>query len=162
LFKFLAQQSATYTLLNFGLIAIFWADTVRRWIRRSQGLPPNPRVRLGIEQAAAPEDLPTMSELISGDLIAGAVLTLLLAVTFRADVLGSIIHRQGIAPLTTCTFSWPLGDCHGYGGGMSDPPTLFFMDLIQSLLYLPLGLITLALSATVSGLGAVGGVNAKE
>src|SRR5260370_19772235 len=45
---------------------------------------------------------------------------------------------------------------------MCDPPTLSFMDLIQSLLYLPLGLITLALSATVSGLGAVGGVNAKE
>jgi len=163
IFKFLVQQSATYTIINFGLIAIFWADTVRRWVRRSRGLPPNPRVRLGIEQGAAyDEDLPTMSELVSGDLIAGAVLTLLLAVTFRPDVVGSIIHPQGIAPLTTCTFSWPLGACHGYGGGISDPPTLFFMDLIQSLLYLPLGLITLALSATVSGLGAVGGVNAKE
>jgi hypothetical protein len=35
------------------------------------------------------------------------------------------------------------------------------MDLIQSLIYLPLGLIILALAATLSGLGAVEGVNSK-
>jgi amino acid transporter len=45
---------------------------------------------------------------------------------------------------------------------MIDPPTLTFMDLIQSLIYLPLGLVVLALSTTLSGLGAVGGVNARD
>jgi hypothetical protein len=48
------------------------------------------------------------------------------------------------------------------GGGISNPPTLSFIDLIQALIYLPLGLIILALAATLSGLGAVRGVGASE
>jgi hypothetical protein len=159
-FRFIATNVWTYTLVNFGIIAIFWADTIRRWIRRARGLPPNPRVSIGIESPNRPEDLPTMQELVSGDLIAGAVLTLALAFVFRPEVLNMFIHPRGADPLTICTVSWPIGVCHGYGGGMFDPPTFTFLDLIQSLLYLPLGLIILALSATISGLGAVGGVDA--
>ncbi len=161
-FRFLATNVWSYTILNFGILAIFWADTVRRWIRRSRGMPPNPRVSIGIEAPFRPEELPTMQELVSGDLIAGAVLTLALAFIFRPEILNLFIHPNNAGPLTTCTVSWPLGGCHGYGGGMSDPPTLSFLDLIQSLIYLPLGLIILALSATLSGLGAVGGVDAKS
>ncbi|MBF6592275.1 MAG: hypothetical protein IVW57_17320, partial [Ktedonobacterales bacterium] len=142
-FKFLATNRYTYTVLNFGLIAIFWVDTFRRWIRRARGLPPNPRVDLGLEGAAAnPDDMPSLQELIAGDLIAGAVFVLLLAAIFQTDVISAFVRPRGAGPITTCTLSWPLGACVAPGAGLTDPPTLSFMDLIQALVYLPLGLIT--------------------
>ena len=164
-FRFLATHSGTYAIINFGLIAVFWLDTIRRWIRRARGMPPNPRVDLGIDGAPS-TDMPSMQELISGDLIAGAVLTFALSLVFRAEFLHLFIHPLSSAgqpiQFTSCLVSWPVGACHGFGGGMIDPPTLTFMDLIQSLIYLPLGLVVLALSTTLSGLGAVGGVNARD
>ncbi|MGH2514427.1 MAG: hypothetical protein ACRDHP_02120, partial [Ktedonobacterales bacterium] len=162
-FRLLATSAITYAVLNFGLIAIFWVDTIRRWIRRSRGLPPNPRVDLGIDGSAPKaEDMPSLQELISGDLIAGAVFVLLLALLFRLDVAQALIHPNGLQPgqINVCTVSWPIG-CPPAGGGLA-PPTLTFIDVIQALIYLPLGLILLALTATLSGLGAVGGVNDKQ
>ena len=160
-FRFLATNPYSYTVLNFLLIAVFWVDTFRRWIRRARGLPPNPRVDLGFDGSApGSEDMPTLQELISGDLIAGAVFVLFLAFIFQAGIVGTFIHPRGAGPITTCMVSWPLGACV-HGGGMTDAPTLSFIDLIQALVYLPLGLIILALSATLSGLGAVGGVDDK-
>ena len=165
IFRALATSAITYTILNFGLIAIFWVDTIRRWLRRARGLPPNPRVDLGIEGSmpGKSEDMPTLQELISGDLIAGAVFVLLLALLFRLDVVQALIHPNGLQPgqINACTVSWPLG-CTPPGGGVHNPPSLSFIDVIQSLVYLPLGLILLALTATLSGLGAVGGVNEKR
>ena len=158
LLKFISTWPWTYTIVNFGLLAIFWADTIRRWLRRARGLPPNPRVNLGVESGPDEKDMPTLQELISGDLMAGAVLALLLSILFRTNVIGSLIHTQ--PAFDTCRVSWPLGSCYG-GARLADPPTLTFMDLIQTLVYLPLGLIILALTATVSGLGAVGGVNER-
>lgn len=164
----LTQSTATYNVINFGIIAVFWADTMRRWVRRARGLPPNPSVNLGLGDPADsaerdPRDMPTLQELISGDLVAAAVLTALLAVVFQPHVLGSVVHPitasgAPAGPLTDCQLSWLAGNCAG-GAGLSDPPTLTFIDLIQSLVFLPLGLIILALSATLSGLGAVGGVD---
>lgn len=170
----LTQSTATYNVINFGIIAVFWADTIRRWVRRARGLPPNPSVNLGLGDPADsavrdPRDMPTLQELISGDLVAAAVLTALLAVVFQLHVLGSVVHPitstgAPAAPLTDCQLSWLAGNCPGVAGtgtgaGLTDPPTLTFIDLIQSLIFLPLGLIILALSATLSGLGAVGGVD---
>jgi hypothetical protein len=157
----LASDANTYTFINFLIIAIFWADTIRRWVRRMRGLPPSPRVDIGwgsVRSSYDPNDMPSLQELISGDLIAGAVLTFALAGLFEAGFLSLFIHTT--PPMTTCTVSWPFGACAG-GGGVHNPPTLTFMDLIQTLVYLPLGLIILALAATLSGLGAVGGVNDK-
>jgi hypothetical protein len=164
----LTQSTATYNVINFGIIAVFWADTIRRWVRRARGLPPNPSVNLGLGDPADsavrdPRDMPTLQELISGDLVAAAVLSALLAVVFQLHVLGSVVHPitptgAPATPLTDCQLSWLVGNCSG-GAGLSDPPTLTFIDLIQSLVFLPLGLIILALSATLSGLGAVGGVD---
>src|SRR5579871_1227948 len=157
----LASDANTYTFINFLIIAIFWADTIRRWVRRMRGLPPSPRVDIGwgsVRSSYDPNDMPSLQELISGDLIAGAVLTFALAGLFEAGFLSLFIHTT--PPMTTCTVSWPFGACAG-GGGVHNPPTLTFMDLIQTLVYLPLGLIILALAATLSGLGAVGGVNEK-
>ncbi|MGO8949874.1 MAG: hypothetical protein ACLQUY_19905 [Ktedonobacterales bacterium] len=155
----LATEAGTYAFINFLLIGIFWLDTVRRWVRRSRGLPPSPRVDIGwgsIHTTYDPGDMPTLQELISGDLIAGAVLTLILAFLFDAQFLSQIIHTT--PPLSACTVSWPFGACTLPGGGVSNPPTLSFIDVIQALIYLPLGLIILALAATLSGLGAVRGV----
>jgi hypothetical protein len=160
LLRKIAGSPATYTIVNFGLLAIFWADTVRRWLRRARGLAPNPRVNIGVESGTDDKDMPSLQELISGDLIAGALLALLLSIVFKTNVIASVIHTQ--PPVDTCRVSWPIGGCPiGGGGGIGDPPTLTFMDLIQTLIYLPLGLIILALTATVSGLGAVGGVNER-
>src|SRR5262249_19175042 len=106
-------------------------------------------------------DLPSLQELISGDLMAGAVLTLLLSFLFRADLLNFLIHPNGFA-ITGCTVSWPIGTCVGSGGGIASPPRLTFIDVMQTLIYLPLGLLVLALSATLSGLGAVSGVNPQR
>ena len=157
----LASSPLTYAFVNFALIAIFWADTIRRWVRRAQGKNPSPGVDIGFGYSGRgekDEEMPSLQELISGDLIAGALLTLLLSFLFEPAIIGSFIHPQN-GPITNCTVSWPIGACVGYGAGPQNPPTLTFIDLIQTLLYLPLGLLILALSATVSGLGALQGVN---
>jgi hypothetical protein len=109
-------------------------------------------------------DYPSLDELISGDLIAGAALTLVLAFFFREEVVNFISTALRInVSVSTCTLSWPFGACPTnlthIGGTPTDPPTLFFIDLLQTLIYLPLGLLILALSATVAGLGAAGGVD---
>jgi hypothetical protein len=159
----LAGEPGTYTFINFLIIGIFWLDTIRRWVRRSRGLPPNPRVDIGwgsVTTTYDPDDMPSLQELISGDLIAGAVLTLLLATVFDAQLLSQIVHPT--TALNSCTVSWPFGACVPPGTGIHNPPTLSFIDLIQALIYLPLGLIILALAATLSGLLAVRGVEASD
>jgi hypothetical protein len=159
IFQALSRAPATYTIVNFGLIGIFWADTIRRWVRYSRGVPLYPSVDIGLpesERGGDPRKDLTFSELISGDLLAGSLLAILLFGIFRIEVLGLIIHPQG--GITTCTLSWPFGSC-AHGATITDPPTLAFMDLLQALFYLPLGLIILALSAMLSGLGAVHAVD---
>ncbi|HEY1390396.1 MAG TPA: hypothetical protein VGF38_17800 [Ktedonobacterales bacterium] len=157
----LASSPWTYSFVNFALVTIFWLDTLRRWVRRRRGQSPNPGVDIGFPYSGrGPRDdeMPSLQELISGDLIAAAVLTLLLSFIFEPNIIGAFIHPQN-GPITNCTVSWPIGTCVGYGAGPTNPPTLSFIDLIQTLLYLPLGLLILALTATVSGLEALQGVN---
>jgi hypothetical protein len=152
-----------YAFINFAMIAVFWIDTIRRWIRSSRGKPVNSRVDIGLggtKTSAGPADNPTLQELISGDLIAGAALVALLALVFRSDVLSAFSSVLGInVPVDNCATVWPFGTCTSPGGGLANPPTLTFIDTIQALIYLPLGLLILALSAMLSGFGAVGGVN---
>ena len=162
----------TYTIINFLVIGIFWVDTVRRWLRRSRGLPPASHIGIDlsanpsestIRRLVPPEEMPSMQELISGDLIAAAVLTLLLSLVFRSEVISAFSHLLNInVNVNNCVVAWPLGRCTVPGGTIADPPTLTFIDLIQALIYLPLGMIILALTATLSGLGAVGGVNEQQ
>ncbi|MGO8949873.1 MAG: hypothetical protein ACLQUY_19900 [Ktedonobacterales bacterium] len=147
----------TYTIINFLIIGIFWIDTIRRWIRLSQGQSPTGRIDLATGEwtyAAGKQTLPTMAELVSGDLVAGAFLTIILAVVLRQEVISFFLHTIGVAtlhPITTCTVSLP-GMCTPPGGGINNPPTLTFVDVIQSLIYLTLGLLILALYATIQGL----------
>lgn len=163
LLMFLAGNQLTYTIVNFGLLAIFWVDTIRRWIRGARGESLSPSVDIGLDDQPrdAKQDQPSLQELVSGDLIAGALLALALAGLFWVQFLPNFIHPQGVT-VTGCTLSWPIGGCAGAGGGPADAPTLTFLDLLQTLIYLPLGLLLLALSATVAGFGAVGGVEDRQ
>lgn len=155
LLSLLGHNPWTYLILNFGIIAIYVVDTAVRWNRRSHGLPPNPRADIGFGKPVDPDDLPAMEELISGDLVAGAVLLGLLALFFRADVVGALVPPDPHNPFTICTVSLP-------GACAAPPITLTFIDSILALLSLPAGLFVLALSALLNGLAVVGGVNPKS
>src|SRR6185312_3142891 len=78
----LADEQLTYVVVNFAIILVFWVDTLRRWVRRAAGLRLHPEVDLAtgatLDDPVDPEEQPSMAELISGDLLAGAVLTGLL------------------------------------------------------------------------------------
>ena len=156
-----------YALINFAIIAVFWIDTIRRWIRSAQGKPINSRIDIGLggtKTTSGPsDDKVPLRELIAGDLIAGAALVVLLSLIFRSDLLSTFSNWLGINdPVTNCVVVWPFGACTPPGGGIANPPTLTFIDLIQTLIYLPLGLLILALSAMLSGFGAVGGVGEQS
>lgn len=152
LLSLLGHSPWTYLILNFGIITVYVVDTAVRWNRRSRGLPPNPRADIGDGKPVDPDDLPAMEELISGDLVAGAVLLGLLALFFRADIVGMLVPPDPHNPFTVCTVSLP--------GACGTPPiTLTFIDSILALLSLPAGLFILALSAILNGLAVVGGIN---
>ncbi len=160
--RFCAPCPATpdvYSWSTLRLLGVFWLDTIRRWVRRARGDEAQLQVsNIGIGyggRGARDSEMPSLQELVSGDLIAGALLALLLSLFFSGDYL--TVHP-------------PEGRCNHYtapsrgqsvvcGVGGINPPTLSFLDLIQTLFYLPLGLLILALTATVSGLGALQGVN---
>ncbi|HEU5345051.1 MAG TPA: hypothetical protein VFU60_11945 [Ktedonobacterales bacterium] len=158
----IGQSPWTYAIINFGVIGVFWLDTIRRWIRSQRGQPAARRIDLGFGTLEIGEaaDLPTLPELIAGDLIAGGVLAAVLSLIFRAEVINPIAEalQIGVNLINTCTVSLPL-HCVAPGGGLADPPTLSKIDLIQALIYLPLGFITLALTATANALTAASGQN---
>lgn len=138
----------TYLILNFGVIAVFWVDTFRRWLL-VRGSPTNVNARvidLGVGRIEIGEegDLPTLPELIAGDLIAGGVLVAVLALIFQANVLNPIYGvLQTGTHITDCVVSLTL-TCPTTAA----PVTITRVDIIQALIYLPIGLITLALTAT--------------
>lgn len=154
-----------YAFINFLILTIFWVDTIRRWIRGARGLPLNPAVDIGLSSSRHPKedsDKLSMEELISGDLIAGAVLTLIMAVIFRAGIINFFSDALQVhVGINTCTVTWPFGPCTPPGATLRDAPTLSFIDLIQALIYLPLGLLVLAISATLSGMAAGEGVDTR-
>lgn len=152
----LAKEQVTYVIINFGLIALYWVDSLRRWTRRSQGLRPHAALDLMTGQKtdkAALEELPSMSELVSGDLIAGAVLTGALSYLFKPVVMSFITQT----PLSECSLSvsFPPSGC--VGGATNVLASLTLIDQTQALTYLSVGLIVLAVAATMGGFGSVGG-----
>lgn len=148
-----------YSVLNFGGLSIYALDSVRRWIRRSRGLSPSRRVDIGLGEKVDKKSLPGLQQLIAGDLLAGALLCTVLAVIFRADIVGTFWHLSNPAVVVNgCTVSWPIGACVPPGLTKADPPTITFIDTILALIALPAGLLVLALAGAISGLGALGGV----
>ena len=132
-------------LLNLAILAIFWFDTIRRWIRYSQGKPIAPQIDIGLRRASqslgVPPRRPEFSELISGDLIAGTVLTLLLAALFQPSVLNWIYNLFG-------------GSTHG-----CQAINCSQVDLYQAIAYFPIAFLILALTAVVNGLAAMNVIN---
>jgi hypothetical protein len=141
----------TLTIVNAVILGVFWFDSLRRWVRRVRGLQPNPRINLGSydEDKPAPP-LPPLTDLISGDLIAGGILALLLALIFREDVIRFLTQSNSVNSCTVALF-----------GSCSATP-LTTLDNIMALAALFLGLVILALVATLNGLGVVGGVNPAQ
>jgi hypothetical protein len=151
LLKRFFSDPITLTVINLAILGIFWLDTARRWFRRARGLQPNPRVDLGsYDEGKAPPELPPMTDVVSGDLIAGGVLALILAVIFQKDVISFLTQSSTINSCTVNIF----GSCSAL--------PLTTMNNILALIALIFGLVILALTATLSGLGAVGGVNAAQ
>jgi hypothetical protein len=131
-----------YTLVNALILGAFWINTLRRWLRRTRGLAPDPRSN----------EMPSFEELISGDLIAGAVLAIILAILFSppvAYVLAGLAQSRGV--VTACTVSLP-GACLTPTSVPDTNATLTFIDTLISLSVLVLGLLIAALSAVVRGL----------
>jgi hypothetical protein len=154
----LADEQLTYAVVNFGIILVFWIDTIRRWVRRAAGLRLHPEIDLTtgerIDDQVDPQDQPSMAELISGDLLAGAVLTALLALLFIPAVMNHIVITH--PPLTDCNLavSWPPSACLTSG---VEYATLNFLDKTQALTYATVGLLVLGLAAMLGGFGSIGG-----
>jgi hypothetical protein len=135
------------TLINYGLLAIFWFDTIRRWILRSQGKPIAPKVDLWLDGRRDKQPLmPGLSELISGDLIAGGALAAALMFTLNPDSLKwfSQTFNPGTPGAPSCA-----GPCHD-------------IDRYQMLIYFAVGLLVLALTAVVNGLNALNEANNQQ
>jgi hypothetical protein len=142
------SNPVTITVINLVILGIFWIDTARRWVRRARGLQPNPRVNLGsYDEGKAPPELDPMTDIVSGDLIAGGVLAFVLGVIFSGYIVNPLL------PSNPCKVNL-FGSCSAL--------PLTTMDNVLALIALILGLVILALTATLSGLGAVGGVNAAQ
>jgi len=158
----IASAGLTYTIINFGLIAVYFADSIWRWVRRTQNLPLNPVIDLTtgkeVREQVDPKTLPSLTELIAGDLIAGAGLVAVLAVLFHPNVLGAIIHTS--PPLGVCNVSVTLSNCAG--ANPSYGPTLSLVDNVQALIYFPIGALTLALTAVLGAFGAAEGSATRE
>ncbi len=131
----LAGNALTYTVINFVILGVFWLDTARRWLRRALGYSPNPEVDLGLDDQGR-QALPRIEDMVSGDLLAAAVLSLALGLVFAP---GFVEHFVTV-------------------GGQPGLDWLSTFDILQTLVTLPLGLIILGLAATLNGLGALGGV----
>jgi hypothetical protein len=146
-----------YLILNFGILAIFWLDTARRWIRRGMGLSPNPEIDLGLDESGKRrKGPPRVEDMISGDLIAGTVLSFALALLLSPAVIGALTRASDAA--ATCAVALPGACANGAAPGPA--AMLATLDTIQALVTLVLGLIILGLAATLNGLGAIGGVGA--
>lgn len=152
-----------YTLLNFGLILLFVADSARRWLNRARGF--NPNGDLFGTLTPADENTPRVDELVSGDLIAGFVLIGALALIFTPTVVSFVTGITQVYPpclhgATGCPINandlrvpavLPLGGTD-----------LAVIDRLIALVCLPLGVLILALSAVLGGLSAVGAVETPE
>ena len=154
----LADEQLTYVVVNFGIILIFWVDTIRRWIRRAAGLRLHPEVDLvtgeKIDEKVDPADQPSMAELISGDLIAGSVLTALLSYLFMPMVMNHIVITKPALGACNLAVSFPPSACLSQG---VQYVTLTFLDQTQSLAYITVALVILGLAAMLGGFGSVGG-----
>ncbi len=154
----LADEQLTYVVVNFAIILVFWVDTIRRWVRRAAGLRLHPEVDITtgerLDEKVDPADQPSMAELISGDLLAGSVLTGLLSYLFMPSVMSHIVITTPALNDCNLAVSFPPSACLTSG---VQYVSLTFLDQTQSLAYVTVGLLILGLAAMLGGFGSVGG-----
>jgi hypothetical protein len=165
----LGKNQWTWFIVNFVILIVFFADTAVRWVRRARGLPATGAFA-GRERDP---NTPTTEELVSGDLIAGTVLCLLMALVFTATFIGGVANLGGIysdnaaqcfsstVPVATCqitAYTLQVPAAIPVLGGVA----LGRIDEILGLILLPLGLLVLAVSAMLSGLSALSAVDMPD
>lgn len=145
------------TFLDFGLIVLFFADTVLRWSRRARGLRPAADLADDTPQAAGPDE-PHVSEMAAGDFLAGLVLFGLMAMIFTY----TFIHGVAALPHAPPNPQYPIrldvaqvpGEIPLLGG-----VELSQIDRFLALICLPLGFLILGITALLSGMSAIGAVD---
>jgi hypothetical protein len=153
------SQQWTYTILNFFIIILFFADTALRYIRRSRGLKADESLS-GTARRADPND-PRAEEQAAGDLIAGMALFGVMALVFTFTFIHNILGFSD-APANVANIPDSLaGALPFFQGADGHGIALSQIDRLLALLCLPLGFIVLALSATLNGLSAVRAVTAR-
>ncbi|HEV8190756.1 MAG TPA: hypothetical protein VGP82_04625, partial [Ktedonobacterales bacterium] len=137
----LDSKRAAFSLIDAAFMVIFWLDALARRLR-GRGTDATTTLERAVDR------LP--GENFAGDLVAAAVLALVLAPLFTRGVMGFILSD---ATLTQCDLSWFTGTCTGGGAAVRDPPTLIFINLVVLPLgYLGLGLLILLISAILRAL----------
>lgn len=143
----------TYTLFNFGVLGIYAISSIVRWIQRARGRLPAPTSSLVTEKAPA---MPSLLTLVAGDLLAGSILALLLAVVLRPTVIGALGSAlqgsRGGAVISGCALSWPVGPCDITG---PRAPTLAALDTVIALVVLEHALVVVSLALGTDGPRAV-------
>jgi hypothetical protein len=152
-FGFLKQLFSyqwTYTIINFGIIALFFVDAVLRWARRANERQNTDDASTASTKPARPSD-PRVEELAAGDLVAGLALFGLMALAFTShfltDVLG--LHSSDPSVPDSALANVPQGVPLLAGVSLSQ------IDGRLALFCLPLGFTVLAIAAMVWGLSAV-------
>lgn len=114
-----------FTIFNFLLIVLFFADALRRWIRCMQGKPLNADedrifVRVtGFADLTGDHKTKQIRELhllnlLSADFIAGGILSAGLAIVLRRQTISAFLQMAHLnRHLENCTVSLPTGACPG-------------------------------------------------
>lgn len=145
------------TVLNFGLILLFVADSALRWSRRARGLKPSPDLEIDSPQAAGPDE-PRVEEMAAGDFLAGLALFGLMALIFTY----TFIHSAAAFP------HFPPDPHHPIRLDVATVPNevpllggieLSQIDRFLALICLPIGFLILGISALLNGMSAIGAVD---
>lgn len=153
----------TYTLINFGLLALYFGYQIRLWVRRLRGLPlraPTDDANTVVTENSGPQgsqEDPSLRELIPGSLLGGGIVSIALAVVMRPDVINFIaqIGTTGVY-VNAYTLALPVAQSAPSGTGLG-PPSLSFIDILLALVLLPIALQIAAMSLTLRGIGTAVG-----
>jgi len=147
--EYIEQSPWTYTVVNFAVLGVFAFDTLRRWYLvlrgRSTTLPSSEH----ITQASRRNDRGKAEyalQLIAGDLLAGALVTIGFVGVLRPDVVNFFIGLAGGSSINAAVLALP-----GTGAG-DELHTLGHIDGVLFFYLLIVGLFALALAALLASL----------
>jgi hypothetical protein len=141
------RQDVALAAINYILIGVFWLTSVQRWRRIARGQPRQTIIVTNpVGARSVPVVMPSLSEVVAGDLIAGGALTAALWGIFQPRVMGGIItfiNTRQLAGSTpaACATNCPL------------------VDRDMMIVALSLGLLMLALTSLINGLAALNAVD---